>query len=89
MKIKRVIVVVLDGVGVGEAPDAKAYGDEGSNSIGNTARAVGGLRLPNLEKLGLGYVTEIEGVPPCDEAAGGHGRMQPMSAGKDTISGHW
>ena len=89
MEIKRVIVIVLDGVGAGEAPDAKDYGDEGSNSIGNTAQAVGGLHLPNLGKLGLGYITEILGVPPDPQAAGGHGKMQPLSAGKDTISGHW
>ncbi len=89
MKIKRVIVIVLDGVGAGEAPDAALYGDEGSNSLANTARAVNGLNMPNLEKLGLGYITDILGVPPDKNAVGGHGKMMPMSAGKDTISGHW
>ena len=89
MKIKRVVVIVLDGVGAGEAPDASDYGDKGSNSLGNTARAVGGLNLPNLEKLGLGYITAIQGVSATIATVGGHGKMQPMSAGKDTITGHW
>ncbi|MCK4775535.1 MAG: phosphopentomutase, partial [Candidatus Krumholzibacteria bacterium] len=57
----RIFCVVLDGVGVGEAPDAADYGDVGSNSLGNTARAVGGLRLPNLERMGLGNVCDIPG----------------------------
>jgi hypothetical protein len=62
MTISRVTVIVLDGVGAGEAPDAAAYGDIGSNSLGNTARAVGGLKLPNLEKIGFGYITPMIGV---------------------------
>lgn len=89
MDIKRIIVIVLDGVGVGEAPDAAAYGDVGSNSLGNTARAVGGLHLPNLGRLGIGYITNILGVPPDPQAIGGYGKMTPLSAGKDTIVGHW
>jgi phosphopentomutase len=89
MRIKRVIVIVLDGVGAGEAPDAALYGDVGSNSLANTARAVNGLNMPNLEKLGMGYITDILGVPPDKNAVGGHGKMLPMSAGKDTIAGHW
>ena len=60
---RRAVVVVLDGVGAGDAPDAVEYGDEGANTLGNTARAVGGLELPNLQNLGLGNVAEIEGVP--------------------------
>ena len=86
---KRIVVIVLDGVGVGAAPDAVDYGDEGSNSIGNTARALGGIDLPNMQRIGLGNVIEILGVPPVDEPQGGYGKMQPKSAGKDTISGHW
>jgi phosphopentomutase len=85
----RVITIVLDGVGVGEAPDAGLYGDVGSNSLANTARVIGGLKLPNLQKLGLGNITHIEGVPPTSSANGGFGKCQPKSAGKDTISGHW
>jgi len=89
MDIQRVIVIVLDGVGAGEAPDAAAYGDVGSNSLGNTDRVVGGLDLPNLGQIGLGYITAMQGVPPAAHPTGAYGRMAPMSAGKDTISGHW
>lgn len=89
MQFKRVTVIVLDGVGAGAAPDAAAYGDEGSNSLVNTARAVGGLRLPNMARLGLGHIDSIEGVPAVEQPAGGYGKLQPKSAGKDTISGHW
>jgi phosphopentomutase len=89
MQIKRVIVIVLDGVGAGEAPDAADYGDVGSNSLGNTAKAVGGLNLPNMGRLGLGHITNILGVPPQENPSGCYGKMQPRSAGKDTISGHW
>jgi len=85
----RAVVIVLDGVGCGALPDAHAYGDEGSNSLGNTARAVGGLSLPNLGALGLGNVTDILGVPPTDQPEGLWGRLSERSAGKDTTSGHW
>jgi phosphopentomutase len=89
MDIKRIMVLVLDGVGAGEAPDAAQYGDAGSNSLSNTARAVGGLQLPNMEKIGLGYITPMQGVPPAAHPSGAFGKMTPRSAGKDTISGHW
>jgi phosphopentomutase len=88
-QFKRVIVIVLDGVGVGEAPDADEYGDQGSNSIGNTARVVGGLDLPNMGELGLGNLTPIAGVPPRGETSGGYGKMRETSAGKDSVTGHW
>jgi len=88
-EIGRVILLVLDGVGVGALPDAAEYGDEGSNSIANTARAVGGLQLPNLQALGLGNLTEILGVPPQRDTLGAYGRMAERSAGKDTMIGHW
>ena len=61
--MKRVIVIVLDGVGAGEAPDAADYGDVGSNSLGNVARVIGGLKTPNMYELGLGNITDIQGVP--------------------------
>jgi phosphopentomutase len=80
---------VLDGVGVGEAPDAERYGDRGSNSLANTARHVGSLRLPALQRMGLGNIADIEGVPPCVHPTACYGRMTPRSAGKDSISGHW
>ena len=63
-RLTRAIVIVLDGVGVGQAPDAAAYGDEGANCLANCARAVGGLALPTLGSLGLGNLTEIAGTPP-------------------------
>ncbi|HDQ99322.1 MAG TPA: phosphopentomutase [candidate division WOR-3 bacterium] len=85
----RAVVLVLDGVGCGELPDAASYGDAGSNTLGNLARAVGGLRLPNLGRLGLGHITDILGVPPASRPAGGHGRMAEASAGKDSTTGHW
>ena len=66
----RACVIVLDAVGAGELPDAASYGDEGSNTLGNVARAVGGLDLPALEALGLGIVTELEGCLPHPAAAG-------------------
>jgi phosphopentomutase len=86
---RRVAVVVCDSWGVGDAPDAAAYGDEGSNTFGNTARAVGGLRAPNLESLGLGLLTEIPGVAPRAGPGTAHGRATERSAGKDTTTGHW
>jgi phosphopentomutase len=89
MNVKRIIVIVLDGVGIGEAPDAALYGDVGSNSIANTAKAVGGLHLPQMGDLGLGCITKIQGVPCEENSSGAFGKMQPRSAGKDTISGHW
>ena len=87
--VDRVTVIVLDGVGVGALPDAATYGDEGSDSVGNTSRAVGGLSLPNLGRLGLGNLTDIEGVPPERDALGAYGRMAEVSAGKDSTTGHW
>ncbi len=83
------MVIVLDGVGVGAAPDAATYGDEGSNTLGHVALAVGGARLPNLEWAGLGRLADVAGVVPVAEPAAAWGRMRPASAGKDSISGHW
>ena len=93
----RVIVIVLDSVGIGELPDAVAYGDEGSNTLGNIAKAVP-LRLPNLRALGLDKVVDI-GRPPVSSADdsrpllhllhSAYGRMAERSAGKDSVTGHW
>ncbi len=85
----RVLILVCDSFGVGAAPDAEAYGDAGSDTLGNTARAVGGIRAPNLGALGLGMLTDIEGVLPRAEAGTAHGRLTERSAGKDTTTGHW
>lgn len=87
--MKRVALVVLDSVGVGELPDACKYGDAGSNTLCNIARSVGGLRLPNLAGLGLGNIIPIAGVPPAEKPAASFGRMAELSPGKDTTTGHW
>ncbi|TML18120.1 MAG: phosphopentomutase [Actinobacteria bacterium] len=85
----RACVIVLDAVGAGELPDAAEYGDEGSNTLGNVARAVGGLDLPNLEALGLGNIEPLEGCPPQVGAPAVAGRLVERSKGKDTTTGHW
>lgn len=88
-KLKRAILVVLDGVGVGANPDAHAYGDDGANSLEHCAQAVGGLELPHLGRIGLGNITPILGTPPAEHAQGSYGRMAEMAAGKDSTTGHW
>jgi phosphopentomutase len=85
----RILLLVCDSFGVGEAPDAAAYGDRGADTIGNTARAVGGLRAPNLADLGLGLLTEAPGIEPGAGQGTAHGKMRERSAGKDTTTGHW
>jgi phosphopentomutase len=82
-------VIVLDAVGAGELPDAGQYGDEGSNTLGNVAKAVGGLDLPNMEALGLGNVEPLDGCPPQPGAPAVAGRLIERSKGKDTTTGHW
>jgi len=86
---RRAVVIVLDGLGAGDAPDAADFGDEGANTLANTARAVGGIEVPNLRALGLGNVEEIEGVPPAESTAASHGLMVELSAAKATLAGHW
>ena len=86
---RRAVILVLDGVGAGGAPDAAAFGDEGANTLGNTARAVGGLKAPNLTQLGLGNVVEAEGVPPVESPLAAYGLMEERSAAKATLAGHW
>jgi len=85
----RACVIVLDAVGAGALPDASDYGDEGSDTLGNVARVVGGLDLPNLEALGLGNVEPLEGCPPQPGAPAVAGRLRERSKGKDTTTGHW
>ena len=86
--VDRVILVVLDSVGIGALPDAGSYGDDGSDSLGNTARAVGGLSLPNLGRLGIGNLDDVPGTPP-ETPSGACAKMASRSLGKDTTTGHW
>lgn len=87
--MKRIIIIVMDSVGIGELPDADLYGDQGSNTLGNIAKRIQGFRLPNLEKLGLGCIDGIKGFDRSASPLGCYGRMAERSAGKDTTTGHW
>jgi phosphopentomutase len=87
--VDRVLLLVCDSFGVGAAPDAAAYGDEGSNTLGHVAASVGGLEAPNLARLGLGLVTHMEGLEAVPDPDTAHGRLTERSAGKDTTTGHW
>jgi phosphopentomutase len=87
--VPRACVIVLDAVGAGALPDAADYGDEGSDTLGNVARAVGGLDLPSLEAIGLGNIEELQGCPPQPGAPAIAGRLVERSKGKDTTTGHW
>ncbi len=89
MDINRVIVIVIDSVGIGEAPDAAAFGDTGSNTLGNIARVMGGLYLPNLEALGLANIAIVQGLAPQTKPTGSYGMMMEVSGGKDSTTGHW
>jgi phosphopentomutase len=88
MNKKRAAIIVLDGVGIGPAPDTAAYGDEGSDTLGHVL-AGGGLDLPHLKALGLGRCAPLDGVPPVPEPGAAWGTAQPASAGKDSTTGHW
>lgn len=88
-KIQQAIIIVLDSVGIGDAPDAEAFGDLGSNTLGNLAQAVGGVNLPNMASLGLGNLGDFAGVPKMPSRFGAYGRLTEVSAGKDTTTGHW
>lgn len=87
--INRVILIVLDSVGIGELPDAKEYGDEGSNTLGNIAKGLKGFSLPNLEKLGLGNIDGSLGYEKAERPIGAFGKLAEQSRGKDTTTGHW
>jgi phosphopentomutase len=86
---EQVLLLVCDSFGIGGAPDAEAYGDAGSDTLGHVAAAVGGLAAPNLAGLGLGTLTSMPGVPPAPVAGTAHGALTERSAGKDTTTGHW
>ncbi len=85
----RVFLIVMDGVGIGELPDAAEYGDVGSNTLGHVAQAVDGLRLPNLERLGLGRLLDAPGIRAVADPRGAYGRLAERSPGKDSTTGHW
>jgi phosphopentomutase len=86
---RRAALIVLDGLGIGAAPDAADWGDVGSDTLGNVARAAGGLSLPNLERMGLGLCAPLEGVRQVEAPEAAHGVANPVSPGKDSTTGHW
>ncbi|HPE00088.1 MAG TPA: phosphopentomutase [Bacillota bacterium] len=89
MKFKRVFLIVIDSVGVGEMPDAEKFGDKGANTIGNLAKATGGINLPVLQSFGYGNLTKILGVDPVEQPRANTTKMAELSNGKDTMTGHW
>ncbi len=89
ININRVLLIVLDSVGVGSLPDAAEFGDEGANTLGHIAEHRGGLKLPHLAKLGLGNILPLPGVPPTPSPLASWGRMAERALGKDTLAGHW
>lgn len=86
---KKTLLIILDGVGFGELPDAGDYDDQGSNTLANTALAVGGLTLPHLASFGLGNIGSLTGVPPVAAPRASYGKMVEVSKGKDSTTGHW
>ncbi len=88
-KFKRIHVIVMDSVGIGEAPDAAAFGDVGSHTLGHIAEKMNGLNMPEMQKLGLGKIEPIKGIAPAEKPAAYFGKMQEASVGKDTMTGHW
>lgn len=86
---KRIFVVVMDSVGIGEAPDAEKFGDKGADTLGHIAEKMGGLKMPNMGKLGLSNIREIRGIEKAEKPLGFFTKMQEASNGKDTMTGHW
>jgi phosphopentomutase len=86
---KRVFLIVLDSVGIGEMPDAEHFGDKGAHTLGHIAEKMNGLQLPNLQKLGLGNIEKVQGVESVEHPQAVYGRMKEASVGKDTMTGHW
>ncbi|SHE41279.1 phosphopentomutase [Caloramator proteoclasticus] len=87
--VNRVTLIVLDSVGIGELPDAHEYNDQGSNTLGNIAKEIKNFELPNLQRLGLGYIEGVNEYKKVDNVIGSYGRSLEMSKGKDTTTGHW
>jgi len=88
-RFKRIFLIVLDSVGIGEAPDAELFGDKGADTLGHIAERMGGLNMPNMQKLGLGNIREIKGIPPTDKPLAYYTKMKEASKSKDTMTGHW
>ncbi|WP_096434778.1 phosphopentomutase [Alteribacter populi] len=88
-RFNRIFLIVMDSVGIGEAPDAAAFNDEGADTIGHIAEKMNGLKMPNMAALGLANIREIEGVDKADKPSAHYGRMAEASNGKDTMTGHW
>jgi len=86
---KRAFLIVIDSVGCGELPDAALFGDVGANTIKHIADVAGPIKLPNMEQLGYGHLTEINGVSPLKKTIGNYSKMAEISNGKDTMTGHW
>ncbi|MYL32666.1 phosphopentomutase [Pontibacillus yanchengensis] len=86
---KRIFLVVMDSVGIGEAPDAEQFNNKGADTLGHIAEHMGGLNMPNMGKLGLSNIRHIKGIEPADHPLAYYTKMQEMSNGKDTMTGHW
>ena len=87
--IQRVLLLILDSVGIGALPDAADFGDVGADTLGNIIRTTGGIHLPHLQSLGLGNITGVDEILPVKDPVGAYGRMAEISNGKDTTTGHW
>lgn len=86
---KRVFLIVMDSVGIGEAPDAERFGDTGSDTLGHIAEKLNGLTMPNMAKLGLGNIRDVKGIPSAEKPLAFYTKMEEASNGKDTMTGHW
>ena len=87
--MKRVVLIVMDSLGVGELPDANLYGDVGSHTLDNTYKACGGLKIDNLENLGFGNIEGVKYLNKVKNNIGAYGKLAEKSKGKDTVTGHW
>ena len=85
----RVVLIILDGVGIGELPDADEFGDAGSDTLGNLARERGGFDLPNFQRMGLGNISRLEGMNRVEKPIASYGKMASQSPAKDSTTGHW
>lgn len=89
MRFQRICLIVLDSVGIGELPDAERFGDKGAHTLGHIAERVAGFSLPHLQRLGLGNISPLQGIPPVVSPQAYYGKMAEASTGKDTMTGHW